>query len=430
MRLEKYLDRKYTPREDDLICLFRIEAASGLSIEEAACKVAAESSVGTWVENLKTETKKVKRRIERLHARVFEIRKNFVKIAYPIELFEPGNMPQIVSSVAGNIFGMKAVKNLRLEDLSWPRRLVKSFKGPQLGIPGIRKILKIWDRPLVATVPKPKVGMTSNEYSRVAYELWKNGIDFVKNDENLTSQNFSNFYKTTERVLKVKERVERECGDKKAYLPNVSSETKEMVRRARFVEELGGKLVMVDLLTVGWSSLQTLREECGDLKLGLYAHRAFHASFTRNPKHGMSMLCVANIARLIGVDALHIGGMGKLVSTKDETYKLKESLSKEALAEAEGLLAKNWWDKKPVFPVASGGLHPGIIPRVIELLGKDIILQVGGGVVGHKMGISAGAKAVRQAIDACLQGMPLEEYARTHEELRVAIESWGRKAPV
>jgi ribulose-bisphosphate carboxylase large chain len=398
-------------------------------MNEAAGRVASESSTGTWAEELTTETTEVKKRLRDISARVFEIKGNLVKIAYPIELFEPGNMPQILSSIAGNVFGMKAVKSLRLEDVSWPQKLIKSFRGPQFGIKGIRKIFDVWDRPLTATVPKPKVGMNTEEYCRVAYQLWKSGIDFVKNDENLTSQNFINFYKTTEKILKIRDKVEKETGEKKMYLANVSSETEEMIKRATFVKDCGGEIVMIDMLTIGWAALQTLREKCKDLGLALYSHRAFHASFSRNPKHGMSMLCVADIGRLIGVDTLHIGGMGKLVSPKDEIFILKENLEKKIVKEENHILAKNWQNIKSVFPVSSGGLHPGIIPRLIKLLGKDIILQVGGGVVGHKMGISGGVKAVRQSIDAALQNIPLKEYAKTHKELKVALKMWGYKPP-
>ncbi len=365
-----------------------------------------------------------------MSAKAFEINGNFVKIAYPIGLFEPGNMPQILSSIAGNIFGMKALKNLRLEDVHWPHKLVKSFRGPQFGIRGMRKMFGVYDRPLTATVPKPKLGINTDEYCNIAYQLWKGGLDFVKNDENLTSQNFINFYKTTEKILKTRDKVEKETGERKMYLANVSSETKEMLKRAKFVKDCGGEIVMVDILTVGWAGVQTLRDECEDLGLALYAHRAFHASFSRNPRHGMSMLVVADIGRIVGVDALHIGGMGKLVSPQDEVFILKEELEKRFVKEGSHVLAEDWHDIKSIFPVSSGGLHPGIIPRLIKLLGKDIVLQVGGGVIGHKMGIAAGGKAVRQAIDATLKNISLEKYSKNHKELKIALNQWGYKTPI
>ena len=142
----KYLDfvnLSYTPKETDVICTFNVEP-EGVSIEEAAGAIAAESSIGTWIE-LTTEKEYVKG----LAAHVFNIEGNKVKVAYPIELFEPGNMPNILSSIAGNIFGLKTLRNLRLNDVDFPLKLIEDFKGPKFGIEGVRRLLKVYDRPLV-----------------------------------------------------------------------------------------------------------------------------------------------------------------------------------------------------------------------------------------------------------------------------------------
>jgi len=162
-----FVDLKYKPKKTDLVCLFRFEPAKGISIKEAAGRIAAESSNGTWT-TLSTLTP----RIRKMRARAFEIKGPYLKIAYPIELFELGSIPQLLSSVAGNIFGMKAINNLRLEDIHFPKKYVKSFKGPQFGIKGVRKFMKIKDRQLIATVPKPKVGMTTKEHTKVGFDAW------------------------------------------------------------------------------------------------------------------------------------------------------------------------------------------------------------------------------------------------------------------
>ena len=156
-----FVNTSYTPQSNELICLFRLEPAEGFGIEDAAGRVASESSVGTW-----TELTSMPSRVRRLMAKAYEIEGTLVKIAYPPSLFEDGNMAQVLSSIAGNIFGMKAVQNVRLEDIKWPRSLLRSFHGPRLGIEGIRKILRIKNRPLTATVPKPKVGLTAKNTPR------------------------------------------------------------------------------------------------------------------------------------------------------------------------------------------------------------------------------------------------------------------------
>jgi len=183
---------------------------------------------------------------------------------------------------------------------------------------------------------------------------------------------------------------------------------------------------MADILTVGWSGLQTLREECQDLKLAIHAHRAFHAAFTRNSLHGMSMLAVSDIARLIGVDQLHVGTVvGKLESPLEEVIALRDNLQRKRTNSNASSLGQDWGRIKPVFPTCSGGLHPGLVPKLIRIVGTNIIVQAGGGVWGHPDGGRAGAIALRQAIEAAMSGESLKSYARDHRELRRALETWG-----
>jgi ribulose-bisphosphate carboxylase large chain len=417
----EFIDTNYQPGRDDLLCLFRVEPAPGFTIEDAAGRVASESSVGTW-----TEVTTMKPRIQKLMAKAYSIRGNLVKVAYPFQLFEGGNMAQILSSIAGNIFGMKAVQNLRLEDVRWPLNLLKGFEGPRFGASGIRRIFRVGRRPLTATVPKPKLGLTAREHARAGYEAWIGGIDLLKDDENLTSQPFNKFKERVERCFKLRDKAEKETGERKSYLINVTAETNEMLRRAKTVAKAGGEYVMVDILTCGWAALQTLRRECEDLELAIHAHRAFHAAFTRNRVHGMSMLVVSDVARLIGVDQLHIGTViGKLESPQEEVLGLRDNLQRKIIEPSSTSLGQDWKRIKPVFPTCSGGLHPGLVPELMKLVGSDIIIQAGGGVWGHPDGGEAGARALRQAIDVAMRNESLQDYAKNHQELQRAIDTWG-----
>jgi ribulose-bisphosphate carboxylase large chain len=359
-------------------------------------------------------------------AKAYEIHGDLVKVAYPHPLFEGGNMPQVLSSIAGNIFGMKAVQNLRIEDIRWPKKLIGGFLGPQFGLLGIRRMLHAWKRPLTATVPKPKLGLTAREHAQAGYEAWVGGIDLLKDDENLTSQSFNKFKDRVKECFKLRDKAEKYTGERKSYLINITAETKEMIRRAKTVANAGGEYVMVDILTCGWAGLQTVRKECGDLKLAIHAHRAFHAAFTRSPLHGMSMLAVSDVARLIGVDQLHIGTViGKLESSREEVLALRDNMQKRKIEPSLGLLGQDWRRVRPVLPTCSGGLHPGLIPALIDIVGTDIIIQAGGGVWGHPDGGRAGAQALRQAIDVAMKGESIENCARTHKELQRAIDTWG-----
>ena len=399
------MDLKYAPKETDVVCTFYVEP-EGISITEAAGGVAAESSVGTW-----TELTTVKPYVESLAARVFSIEGNQAKIAYPVELFEPGNMPNVLSSVAGNVFGLRLLRNLRLTDIKFSRQLVKSFKGPQYGVEGIRTLIGVHSRPLVGTIIKPKLGLKTIDHAKVAYEAWLGGCDIVKDDENLSSQSFNLFEERLVKTLESRDRAEEETGEKKVYMINITSGTKEMLHRAELVLRHGGEYVMIDILTCGFAALQTFRDQ--GFQLVIHAHRAGHAAFTKNPLHGISMQVISRVARVIGVDQLHVGTVvGKMFETKEEVAENCDALTEEM------------FELKSVLPVASGGLHPRLIPALIEFFGKDFVIQAGGGIHGHKDGTISGAKAMRQAVDATLQGIPLNRYAEKHKELKGALETW------
>jgi ribulose-bisphosphate carboxylase large chain len=150
-----------------------------------------------------------------------------------------------------------------------------------------------------------------------------------------------------------------------------------------------------------------------------------HAAFDRNPEHGISMMVVADFARLIGVDQIHIGtGIGKLEGDIEDIEDIAEEISMTDVKSAQKRLSQRWGRIKSVFPVSSGGLHPGHVPFLIKHLGRDLVIQAGGGIHGHPKGTIAGAKAMRQAVDAVLKGKTLKEYSKSHEELRVALEKW------
>ena len=405
MKYVDFVDQSYEPKTTDVICDFYVEPI-GISLTEAAGGVAAESSVGTW-----TELTTIKPYVEKLAARVFSINGNNIRVAYSIELFEHGNMPNILSSVAGNVFGLRTLKNLRLNNIHLPQELVQSFKGPKYGVDGIRELLNVTDRPLVGTIIKPKLGLKTKDHAKVAYDAWAGGCDIVKDDENLSSQRFNPFDERVVATLEVRDRAEEETGEKKVYMVNVTAETKEMLKRTQFVQDHGGRYLMIDILTCGFSALQTIREQ--DFGLVIHAHRAGHAAFTKNPKHGISMHVIAKVARIIGVDQLHVGTVvGKMSETKEEVSENCEAIT----TELGGL--------KKVLPVASGGLYPGLVPALMKFFGKDFVIQAGGGIHGHTHGSVSGAKAMRQAVDATLQDVSLKEYAESHKELQEALTLW------
>ncbi|MFW9900704.1 MAG: type III ribulose-bisphosphate carboxylase [Candidatus Thorarchaeota archaeon] len=423
-----YVNLDYEPSENDLIAMYYVEISPECkNLEHASEEIAKESSIGTWTE-IATLSAEI---AERLKPSTFYInpKKNIIKIAYTKEFFEANNLPQILSAIAGNIYGMKVIKSLRLLDISFPKDIVHFYKGPKFGIEGIRKLTKVKDRPILGTIVKPKVGLNEIEHAKTCGEAWNGGLDIVKDDENLTNMTFNKFEKRIIETLKIRDKAENETGERKFYMPNITAPLRIMKNRADFVIENGGEYVMLDILTVGFSALQEIRDYLDDKSIVIHAHRAMHAALTRNKKHGITMLALSKIMRLIGMDQLHTGTVvGKMEGGKREVLECNEILTSQKIFDnSETKLNQDWGSIKSTLPVASGGLSPLHIPDLIEILGKDMVYQFGGGCHGHPDGTKAGAKAIRQAVDAVLSGSTLKEYAKKKPELTKAIEKWGKK---
>ncbi len=419
MKKTSFVNLKYKPSRDDIIATYRIE--SKLELKKAAIEVAKESSIGTWTKltTLKQKT------FDKLAPQIFyaNSRTKIVKIAYPLDDFELGSIPQLLSALAGNIFSMKVIDKLRLEDLSLSTKYINSFLGPKFGINGVRQIMKIKHRPLVGSIIKPKVGLSAREHAQLAYDIWTNGIDVVKDDENLTDMKFNRFADRVREVSKLRKKAERETGCQKMHVFNITAPVDVMIERAKLVKKYGGKCVMVDLVSVGLDNVQVLRKL--DLGLIIHGHRAGHSMFSRDPRHGMTMLVIAKLARLAGVDQLHTGTVvGKMEGSKEEVKNINLSLEEDAGVNRS--LRENWGRIKATLPIASGGLHPGLVKKMIKILGKDLIINFGGGLHGHPRGSIAGARACWQAIELATNKEALKKPREYFQEYYEALKYWGK----
>lgn len=421
-----FVDLGYEPARNELKALFYCEPAEGISREEAAGRVASESSTGTW-----TTLYSLPKRMKDLQATVYDIQGNYAMIAYPLDLWERGNAAQLQSGIAGNIFGMKALRNLRLIDVSFPREYLDGFRGPHFGMEGIRKMMRVRGRPLTGAVPKPKVGFSAREHAEVGYETWMGGFDFVKDDENLTSMSFNRFEDRVTEMTRLRDRAEEETGEVKSAFLNITADIATMQERARMLAEHNWNYAMIDVVVAGTSAVQTMRDYCSDLGLAIHAHRAMHAAFSRNRKHGITMQFLAKLMRLIGVSQIHTGtAVGKLTGSKKEVALLANVLrDRKVKAVPHILVEQDWGTIKSAFPVSSGGLHPGLVPDVLDIYGKELVLLVSGGIHGHPKGTRAGAIATMQAVEAWSDGMSLDEKAKSSPELGLALEKWGYYRP-
>lgn len=415
-----FIDNTYSPDlNKEFLVTYHVQPASGQTFETVAEAIAGESSIGTWthLETLSETTK------EKLTPHVFQVdkKRGFIKVAYPLALSELGNLSQLLSFLGGNIFSMKIVDRLRLEDIAFPKKYIAACPGPQHGIPGIRKILRVKNRALVGSIIKPKVGLNAKQTAAVAYDTWRGGIDVIKDDENLTSMTFNSFTERVDEVLRMRKKVEAETGERKVFVFNITAPADIALERARYVKKRGGRVVMMDIVAMGFSAIQYIRRQ--NLGLILHGHRAGHSMFTKDPTQGMSMLVLAKLSRLAGIDQLHTGTVvGKMEGTAHEVDTINDFLREDG-GEID-YLREDWSALRPVMPIASGGLHPALVEPLIKMLGKDLIINFGGGIHGHPNGSFAGAVAARDAVEGCSLGASLKSYAKNRPELQAALAYW------
>jgi ribulose-bisphosphate carboxylase large chain len=441
-----------------LLGVFHLISGGSLNILQAAAEVAAESSTGTNF-NVKTETPFSKE----MNALVYQIDqdKELVWIAYPWRLFDRGgNVQNILTYIVGNVLGMKEVSALKLLDVWFPPAMLEQYDGPSYTLDDMRKYLNVYDRPILGTIIKPKMGLTSAEYAEAAYDFWVGGGDFVKNDEPQANQDFCPYDKMVKNVKEAMDKAVKETGNKKVHSFNVSAadfdtmiKRCELIRNAGF--EPGSYAFLIDGITAGWMAVQTLRRKYPDVFI--HFHRAAHGAFTRpeNPL-GFSVLVLSKFGRLAGASGIHTGtaGVGKMKGSPDEDIVAAVNIlhfkdkghffeqewskifedDKDAVAIAQADTAHHvileddsWRGMKKCCPIISGGLNPTLLKPFIDVMGNiDFITTMGAGCHAHPKGTTAGAKALVQACEAYQKGIDIKEYAKSHKELEEAIEFFSK----
>jgi ribulose-bisphosphate carboxylase large chain len=401
-----YWDADYEPKDTDVICLFRVTPQEGVDPEEAAAAVAGESSTATWTvvwTDRLTACDSYRAKAYRVDPVPNQPGTYFCYVAYDLILFEEGSIANMTASLIGNVFSFKPLKACRLEDIRIPVAYVKTFKGPPTGIVVERERLNLFGRALLGATMKPKLGLSGRNYGRVVYEALKGGLDFTKDDENINSQPFMHWRDRFLYCMEAVNKASAASGEVKGHYLNVTAATMEdMYERAEFAKELGSSIVMIDLV-IGWTAIQSMSNWCRKNDMLLHMHRAGHGTYTRQKNHGVSFRVIAKWLRLAGVDHLHCGtAVGKLEGdpmTVQGYYNVcRESVTKQDLS--RGLFfEQDWADLRKVMPVASGGIHAGQMHQLLTLFGDDVVLQFGGGTIGHPAGIHAGATANRVALE-------------------------------
>ena len=439
-----YWQPDYEPPETDIIALFRITPQDGVDHIEAAAAVAGESSTATWTvvwtdrltDNAKYQAKAY--RVEPVPGRDDQW---FAWIAYDLDLFEPGSISNITASIIGNVFGFKPLKALRLEDMYMPVAYLKTFPGPPSGLVVERERLDKFGRPLLGATIKPKLGLSGRNYGRVMYEGLKGGLDFTKDDENINSQPFMHWRDRFLFGMEAVNRAEAATGEVKGHYFNVTAATMEqMYERAEFAKELGSAIVMIDLV-VGYTAIQSMSYWARANDMLLHLHRAGHSTYTRLKDHGVAFRVISKWMRMAGVDHIHAGTVvGKLEGDPRAIAGIYDTLRLGFVPKQleNGIFFDQpWASLGAVMPVASGGIHAGQMHQLLHYLGEDVILQFGGGTIGHPMGIEAGAQANRVALEAMIMARNegrdylnegpdiLKDAAKWCTPLASALDTWG-----
>jgi len=339
-----------------------------------------------------------------------ETRHWIIQIAFP-EVNIGEQIPMMLTTVVGNI---SMGGNIKLLDIRFPKKYVAGFKGPKFGIAGIRKLLKIPKRPLLNNMIKPCTGYTLEVGAELFRKAATGGCDIIKDDELIADASFNSIKGRVKRYMEIEKQVYEETGEHTLYTVNITDKIPKVFQNAKRAVELGCNALMINYLAVGLPVMQALAED-PKINVPILAHMDVAGALYMSPLHGMSShLVLGKLPRLAGADVVVIPApYGKAPVIADKFRNVAKNLSFPL------------YHLKPTFPMPSGGITPSMVPQVMADLGTDIVIGSGGGIHAHPQGPVAGGKAFRQAIDATMQGIPLEEYAKDHLELDTALKQWS-----
>ena len=406
-------------------------------LQQAAEIMAGEQSTGTFV-RVPGETDELR---ERHAARVEEIaerdrvsapslpgaglpkglagapvyRRAEVTLSWPLANLGP-SLPNLLATVAGNLYELKPFSGLRLLDVTLPPAFLERYQGPQFGVAGTRRLTNVYGRPVIGTIIKPSVGLSPEATADMVRALAEGGIDFIKDDELQADGPHCPFEARLKAVMRVVNEYADRTGKKVMYAANITGEIDEMLRRHDQVASAGGTCVMVSMNSIGLPALVELRRHSA---VAIHGHRNGWGIYGRSPALGMSYVAYQKFWRLAGVDHMHVNGLQNKFCEEDESViaSARECLKPMFPAPERGC---------EIMPVFSSGQSARQAPGTYRALGcTDLIFACGGGIMAHPEGIAAGVRSLHQAWEAAVTGVPLTDYAQVHPELRLALAKFA-----
>ena len=408
--------------DEYIIATYLASFAAEVPIPLLSMALAVEQSTGTWVP-VPGETPEVRRRHVAKVLGVYEVpdfefevppsvqtRNWVIQVAYP-EVNIGAQIPMLLTSVVGNI---SMGGNIKLLDVRFPEKYVAGFKGPKFGIDGVREILGVPRRPLLNNMIKPCTGYPLELGANLFRDAALGGCDIIKDDELIADASFNSVEGRVKRYMEIEKQVYEETGEHTLYTVNITDSVPKVFENAKRAVELGCNALMVNYLAVGLPVMHALAED-PSINVPILAHMDIAGAMYMSPLHGVSShIVLGKLPRLAGADVVVIPApYGKAPVIPDKFRNVAKNLTFPL------------YHLKPTFPMPSGGITQSMVPKVVADLGTDIVIGSGGGIHAHPQGPVAGGKAFRQAIDAVMQGISLEEYAKDHPELDVVLKLWA-----
>ncbi|GGE52823.1 ribulose bisphosphate carboxylaseoxygenase large subunit [Pullulanibacillus camelliae] len=417
--------------EDRLLATYLVETP--YSLNYAAEKIAGEQSTGTFV-TVPGETHALK---ERHRAQIVKVtpledvthpslpggkipshhdgvyHRGEVVIAFPVCNFGI-SLPNILATVAGNLFELQELTGIRLIDLEFPRGFSEGYKGPRYGVAGTRKLIGVYRRPIIGTIIKPSVGLTLEALQQLVYELATSGLDFIKDDELNANPPYAPLEKKVKAVMEAIHRAADKTGKKVMYAFNITGDIDQLRAHHDCVVSAGGNCVMVSINSIGLSGLSYLSRFS---EVPIHGHRNQWGMYTRAPFLGMDFNVYQKLCRLAGADHLHVNGLNsKFYESNASVVHSIQSTLKPFLGGYETM------------PVISSGQWAGTVQETYSNIKSiDVMHLAGGGILAHPNGVAAGCESMKYAWEAATQGIELHHYAEKYPVLQAAIDHFSTK---
>ena len=417
--------------KDRVLATYLIETPHPL--EHAAAVIAGEQSSGTFV-SVPGETSELKERFGAQVVRIealdtvaapslpgskaprsntgrTEYRRGRVVISFPLHNFGP-SLPSLLATVAGNLYELQELSGIRLVDLELPKAFAERYPGPGFGIEGTRKLAQVHGRPLIGTIVKPSIGLSTEALCKLVRDLASARLDFIKDDELHADPPYAPLAERVAAVMPEIQRVAEATGKKAMYAFNITGDVEHMLRGHDLVKKHGGTCVMININSVGFAALAHVRRHC---ELPIHGHRANFGAMARHPLLGIGFTAYQKLCRLAGVDHLHVGG-----------FNSKFYESNEEVGRSINDCLTPMFENYRVMPAISSAQWAGsALPIYAATRTVDVIHLAGGGIIAHPGGTASGVLSMQQGWEAALAGATLEGYAKSHPELRAAIEKFG-----